>query len=76
MRTKFTNAPCPHCKGRLLFSHTEQSSYTTQEWVYTEDDRYPVDVNRNFPFEYFKCEDCKKRFYWGDTSWYDGFIEG
>jgi len=75
MRTKFTSAPCPKCKGRLKYTHTVPSAYTVQEWVYTEDDRYPIDVTRSFPFDYFKCEDCKSKFYWGDTSWYDGFIE-
>lgn len=66
---------CPSCGGDMVKTHNQTTYTEYQEWKYTEDDRYLVDIRVPFDVEHFKCSTCKKRFYWGDTSYYDGFIE-
>lgn len=68
------NPKCPNCGNAMNFTHTEHGYITEQEWRYTEDDRYLEDVKIRVQEDHFKCPHCQKRYFWGYTSYYDGFI--
>lgn len=73
------NHECPNCQAPLTHTHTKDITdyVAVNELRHYEDDSEWVTVDKKFTFTffYFACPTCKRKWYWGDTSYYDGLIE-